>query len=528
MTKNRHQCAPVRKVAKPLVRCAIYTRKSTEERLDLEYNSLDAQRDSAEAYIASQQHDGWVAIEERYDDGGFSGATTERPALSRLLEDIKGGKIDCVVVYKVDRLSRSLLDFARVIGIFDSHGVTFVSVTQQFNTGTPMGRLILNVLLSFAQFERELIAERIRDKIAAQRRRGKWTGGRPVLGYDVDRSGPSPRLVVNADEAARVRRIFTLYLELGTLLPVVKELAKRGWSNKSWTTKRGEQRGGRSFDKSSVYDLLTNPIYTGKLKHKTETFDGEHEAIVETAVFNKVQTQLKQHGKGRGNFLINKHGALLKGLLHCQACNRAMVHTFTGKGTKRYRYYTCMRAIKRGYHDCPSRSLPAAEIERVVVDQIRCIGQDTSMRAEVMRQARANVEHRIAQLQTEQRQTTRQLERHHAEIQDLTVASKPIGLVTARIAELNMQIERGEQRLREILAEVDDAQRELIDEVEVDAAFADFDQVWNALSSREQAAVMRLLVARAEYDPRASSISITFHSTAIRTLATLQQKEDAA
>jgi site-specific DNA recombinase len=184
------------------IRCAIYTRKSTEERLDLEYHSLDAQRDAALAYIASQRHEGWKAVDGQYDDGGFSGGNADRPALLRLLEDIKAGKIDCVVVYKVDRLSRSLLDFARIMGTFDEHSVAFVSVTQQFNTSTPMGRLVLNVLLSFAQFERELIAERIRDKIAAQRRRGKWAGGRPILGYDVDRTGPSPKLVVNATEAA--------------------------------------------------------------------------------------------------------------------------------------------------------------------------------------------------------------------------------------------------------------------------------------------------------------------------------------
>jgi len=190
------------------IRCAIYTRKSSEDGLELEYNSLDAQRDSAEAFIASQKAEGWVALPDRYDDGGYSGGTIERPALAQLLADIQAGKIDCVVVYKVDRLSRSLLDFARIMETFDNHHVSFVSVTQQFNTTHSMGRLTLNVLLSFAQFEREIIGERIRDKIAAQRRKGKWAGGVPVLGYDVDRSGPSPRLVINADEAVRIRKIF--------------------------------------------------------------------------------------------------------------------------------------------------------------------------------------------------------------------------------------------------------------------------------------------------------------------------------
>ncbi len=217
------------KPSTPRVRCAVYTRKSTEDGLQQEFNSLDAQREAAEAFIASQKAEGWVCLPDRYDDGGFSGGNADRPGLKRLMADIENGQVDCVMVYKVDRLSRSLLDFARIMGTFESHDVSFVSVTQQFNTTHSMGRLTLNILLSFAQFEREIIGERIRDKIAAQRRKGKWTGGVPVLGYDVDRSGPSPKLVVNATEAARVRTIFDLYLKLGSLLPVVDQLDERGW-----------------------------------------------------------------------------------------------------------------------------------------------------------------------------------------------------------------------------------------------------------------------------------------------------------
>src|SRR5271163_4242804 len=215
------------------VRCAIYTRKSTEEGLEQEFNSLDAQRESAQAYVASQKHAGWSCLPDRYDDGGFTGGNMHRPALTRLLADIEAGKIDNVLVYKVDRLSRSLLDFAKMIDILDRHHVAFVSVTQQFNTATSMGRLVLNVLLSFAQFEREIISERTRDKIAATRRKGKWAGGHPILGYDIN---PQQfRLVVNDIEADRVRAIFNLYLELRSLLPVVQELASRSWTNKRWT-----------------------------------------------------------------------------------------------------------------------------------------------------------------------------------------------------------------------------------------------------------------------------------------------------
>jgi site-specific DNA recombinase len=250
------------KAVKPTIRCAIYTRKSSEEGLDQEFNSLDAQREAAEAYIVSQKAEGWTALADRYDDGGYSGGSMDRPALDRLLRDIDRGKIDCVVVYKVDRLSRSLLDFARIMERFERHGVSFVSVTQQFNTTHSMGRLTLNILLSFAQFEREIIGERIRDKLAAQARKGKWTGGAPVLGYDVDRTGPSPRLVINAKEAARVREMFRMYLQEASLLPVVRELARRGWVNKRRETKKGRKLGGRPFDKATLYYSGTDHLNT--------------------------------------------------------------------------------------------------------------------------------------------------------------------------------------------------------------------------------------------------------------------------
>src|SRR5256886_853649 len=212
------------------IRCAIYTRKSTEVGLEQNFNSLDAQREACLAYIQSQRHEGWKCLPARYDDGGFTGGNMDRPALKRLLADVEAGRIDCVVAYKLDRLSRSLLDFARIIGIFEKHHVSFVSITQQFNSATSMGRLVLNVLLSFAQFEREIISERTRDKIAATRRKGKWSGGFPVLGYDVDPKGG--RLLVNEDEAAQVRGLFALYLEKQSLVPVVEELDARGWTGK--------------------------------------------------------------------------------------------------------------------------------------------------------------------------------------------------------------------------------------------------------------------------------------------------------
>src|SRR5437879_4388870 len=286
MSRKNHQPAAIR--------CAIYTRKSTEVGLEQDFNSLDAQREACLAYIQSQRHEGWKCLPQRYDDGGFTGGHMDRPALKRLLADDEAGRIDCVVTYKSDRLSRSLLDFARIIGIFEKHHVAFVSITQQFNTATSMGRLVLNVLLSFAQFEREIISERTRDKIAAARRKGKWVGGHPLLGYDVQNS----KLVINEEEAVKVRAIFELYLKHQGMIPVVQELEKLGWLTKRWQTRKGHFRGGQPFTKSSLHHLLTNPVYLGKVKHKKEVHPGEHPAIIPVDIWQQVQNLLGHQSPG--------------------------------------------------------------------------------------------------------------------------------------------------------------------------------------------------------------------------------------
>ena len=310
-----------------VIRCAVYTRKSTEEGLAQEFNSLDAQREAAEAYIASQKHEGWTLVPDAYNDGGFTGANMDRPALRRLLADIEADRIDCVLVYKVDRLSRSLLDFARIVEIFEKHRVSFVSVTQQLNSSSSMGRLTLNILLSFAQFEREMIAERTRDKMSAARRKGKWVGGIPVLGYDVDPRGG--RLVVNPDEAGQVQAIFKVYAESRSLIPAVRELNRRGWTTKKWTTKDGREHTGQQFTKNGLYRLLTNVIYTGQVNHKGTIYPGEHAPIVDAATWERVQERLRGNGVDGGREVRNRYGALLRGLLHCDACQTAMVHTYT-------------------------------------------------------------------------------------------------------------------------------------------------------------------------------------------------------
>jgi DNA invertase Pin-like site-specific DNA recombinase len=291
------------------VRCAIYTRKSSEEGLDMEFNSLDAQRESCEAYVTSQKQEGWLLVPDRYDDGGFSGGTLERPALKRLMADVEAGRVDCIVVYKIDRLSRALMDFARLVEVFDAHKVTFVSITQSFNTTTSMGRLTLNILLSFAQFEREVIGERIRDKFAASRKRGMWMGGMPPLGYDVIER----KLVVNPAEAELVRLIFRRYLELGSATEVVRELAAAGHQTKSWTTQGGKERQGGRIDKGMLYKLLANRIYLGEAVHKGVSYPGEHEALINQTTWDRVHQILAQNAQRRGSVNRETTPALLKG-----------------------------------------------------------------------------------------------------------------------------------------------------------------------------------------------------------------------
>ena len=510
------------------IRCAIYTRKSTDEGLDQDFNSLDAQREAAENFIKSQREEGWLCLPERYDDGGFSGGNMERPALKRLLTDIEAGKIDCIVVYKVDRLSRSLLDFTRLMETLDRHNVSFVSVTQQFNTTHSIGRLTLNILLSFAQFEREIISERTRDKIAAMRRKGKWSGGVPMLGYDVAPDGG--KLLANEAEAAQVRTIFELYLKHQALVATVKELDTRGWTTKSWTTRKGRERVGRLFTKSSLFKLLTNIIYLGKITLGREVFEGEHPAIVDAQVFRRAQALLRRNGRSGGKHVRGRFGALLKGLVHCVPCDCSMVHNHTTRNsngaTKRYRYYVCLNAQKRGWHNCPSKAVPAAELEKFVVDQIRCIGKDSALLAETIRQTHTQGQKQVAEVETEKDRLEQELIRLDAKLRRLASKAGETDEATNEMAELQERIQADERRATELREKIIRLSRQIIDERELASALSLFDPVWDTLSPREQRRVLQLLIERVDYDGEKSTVSITFHSTGIKTLADELNVED--
>lgn len=350
--------APVNKPVIRKLRCAVYTRKSSEEGLNMEFNSLDAQREACEAYVASQRPEGWIPVPDRYDDGGISGATLERPALKRLLRDIEAGLVDVVVVYKIDRLSRSLMDFSRLVDVFDANNVTFVSVTQSFSTTTSMGRLTLNILLSFAQFEREVIGERIRDKFAASRKKGMWMGGYIPLGYRLE----NRKLLVEESEAATVRMIFERFLTIGSATTLAKELHSEGVT----------MRNGRRVDKGYLYKLLNNRIYVGEAVHKGTAYPGEHAAIITMDVWEKVRSILAESPRKRAAQSRRQTPALLKGLLFGPT-GSAMSPTHTRKGGKLYRYYVSQTVLKQGRDACPVGRLPAAEIEAAVIDQLRIL-----------------------------------------------------------------------------------------------------------------------------------------------------------
>ena len=352
------------------LRCAIYTRKSSEEGLEQEFNSLHAQREACEAFVASQRSEGWVLVRDQYDDGGLSGGTLERPGLQRLMEDIEEGLIDVVVVYKIDRLSRSLMDFSKLVEVFDRNGVTFVSVTQSFNTTTSMGRLTLNILLSFAQFEREVTAERIRDKFAASRKKGIWMGGNIPFGYDLQ----NRKLVINPTEAAILRQLYARFIKTGSATTLVKELQVEGITNKA----------GRPFDKGGLYRLLNNRVYLGEAVHKGNSYQGEHEAIIEQDLWDKVQAILQVSPRKRANNTRAQTPAPLKGLIFT-ASGVAMTPSSTKKGTRRYRYYVSMDTIKTRdvVDDGSPHRLAADVVETAVITEIRRIIRTPETTAQV-------------------------------------------------------------------------------------------------------------------------------------------------
>jgi len=469
-------------IAPKAVRCGIYTRKSVVKGLEQDFNSLDAQREACEAYVAAQKGQGWEALPERFDDGGFSGGTTERPALRRLMDRVEAGHVDAVIVYRTDRLSRSLLDFSTLLSTLERHEVAYVSVTEQFNTAAPSGRLMLNLLASFAEYERALISERTRDKMCAARQKGKWTGGIPVLGYDVHPDGG--RLVVNDAEAERVRAIFDLYRQLASLSATCRELRERGWERKRWMTRRGTEAGGGFLAKNGLHNLLSNPIYLGKVRHQGTLYEGEHEAIVDAAVFEAVGRLLRSQGHKRSAATRNTHGSFLKGVLWCSHCGCRMIHSTTRRGSRVYRYYVCRKAQAEGWATCPAPSVVAGKLEEAVLGEIRAAVQSPDLLLATLAEARTLRERTLTDLD-------RQLEIAEA---TLSNGAGP------------QEKKHAERRRDRLLAERERLADHRVTQRDLDAAITDFHPLWDALTYREQAELASLLVERIDWDGEAIEV----------------------
>jgi len=385
-----------------------------------------------------------------------------------------------------------------------------------------MGRLVLNVLLSFAQFEREIIAERTRDKMAATRRKGKWSGGTPVLGYDLDPRGR--RLHVNDEEAQRVRALFALYLEHQALLPVVQELARRGWVGKRWQTRHGRPRGGRPFDKTSLYRLLTNVLYAGKVRYKDEIHDGEQPALIDADTFGRVQALLRSHGPEVGPPSLQRFTALLKGLLRCVVCDCAMTpaHT-TRKGGLRYRYYTCVHAQKSGWQNCPTKSIPAQPIEQLVVEQIQRLGRDPVVLEQLLTTVRQQDEARVSEWEKERVGLERDLLHGQSEVRKLLAevgSGTSSNAAVTHLAELQARLAHIEQRLTRLRGQMEAWQQERLDQTAATEALSGLLPAWDGMTPPEQARVVRLLVARVDYDGKHGKASISFQPLGLKTLAT--------
>jgi site-specific DNA recombinase len=499
----------------PQVRVAVYTRQSVAS--ELEFGSIDAQRESVEAYVASQRSEGWVTLPDRYDDHGFSGGNIDRPAFQRLLADVEAGKVDVVATYKIDRASRSLTDFTAFMATLERRGVGFVSTTQSFDTRTSMGRLTLNILASFSQFERETIAERTRDKIAATRKKGLWTGGRPPLGYDIR----DKQLVVNASEAQAVTAIFQTYLEQGGLVATVAELARRGVTNKSWTNRGGKQVRGRPFDKTSLRGLLTNPVLLGKVRCGTDLVDAKHDAIVDPGLFAEVQAALRDH-RHVARTTPGKWGAILSGILHCGRCGAAMTHAANIRGNRTHRYYVCQTSMKQGAAACPGSRAPAGELEEVVLGRIRAIGRDPEVLVATIRAAR---EARLAQqpeLVAEARRITNERTDLAGQRKNLLDALAGGGVaanaIAGRLGEVDQQMAKLQARHAEVTAQLAAIQNDTVDEAALREALKQFTPVWDELIPRERARLLRLLVEEVSYNGAAGELEIRFRPNGIRGL----------
>ncbi len=499
---------------KPLKWVAIYTRKSTDENLGGDFTSLDSQREYCQAFIKSREAEGWRVFPVEYNDPGFTGGNMDRPGLKHLLSDARQGKFQAVVTYKYDRLSRNTKDFLHILDIFDKHGIVYVSVTQPIDTGSSVGRLMRSILVDFSQFERELISERTRDKRAAMAKKGKWAGGPPVLGYDADEE--TKKLHINATEAKQVRLLYETYLKTKSLSKTAILINKLGLRMKKWTTRKGNVHGGRRFNKGNLDYVLRNPVYIGKISHKGEVHQGEHKGIVEPAVYERVLRMLAANGKTNSSPNQDKHNFLLRGLVRCGACGQQMTPNFAYSKGRKYFYYKCVSVNKLDKTACPTKSAPARELERLVLDRIAFLGKQKKIVDDVVERARQMTGTELPAKKQERVRLIAEIGRQEAEVGNITAilaAQGPtapqyralmdkLGVVQSRREELEKQV----QKLDCDVVELESRQ---IDAEIIRRNLESFSGFYTKLTPPQQKELLALLVGEVIYDTQASKIKLT-------------------
>jgi site-specific DNA recombinase len=499
-----------------IVRVAAYCRRSVEK-AELQFGSIEAQREAIAGYVTSRQALGWTLLPAHYDDRGISGATLERPDFQRLMRDVDAGLVDVIAVYKFDRLSRNFVDFVQLIQRLEHQHIGVVSTTESIDTSTDIGRLLLNVMASFAEFSRKQGAERVRHKMLAARLRGQWQGGRVSLGYDsVDK-----RLVVNAAEAADVVAIFQTFARTRSLVGTLRELERRGIRNKSWTGKRGQRVKGTGFTKNSLTHLLTNVLYAGKMRAGKEEVDGDHDVIVPAALWDEVQAIFAEGKVAPGRPERQAWSGLLTGILKCAACGSSMVPNYSTKGTKRYGYYTCQRQKSHGAAACPGSRVPQDVVEAAVVERLMAIGRDPSLVAEAVQAAHAEITSRRAELAQDARRFGTEVHRLKAERDELVAATVRDGGadVRSKLDAVRDALSEAQARAAAVRDELAALKASDLDEDALRRAIESFTPVWAELFPAERERLIRLLVDRVSIDAGTGDMAIAFHASGIAELA---------
>lgn len=499
---------------KPVKWCAIYTRKSTDENLGGDFTSLDSQREYCEAFIKSREAEGWRAYPVEYNDPGFSGGNMDRPGLKRLLGDARQGRFQVVVTYKYDRLSRNTKDFLQVLETFDRNGVAFVSVTQPIDTGSSVGRLMRSILMDFAQFERELISERTRDKRAAMAKKGMWPGGQPPLGYDADPD--TKKLKVNPAEAKQVRTLYETYLQTKSLSKAATLANKQGLRMKRFLTREGHWRGGRRFNKSSLDYVLRNPVYIGRLRHKDADYPGEQKGIVDPAIYERTLRQLAHNGERKTSPNQDKHNFLLRGLVRCGSCGSLMTPNFAYSKGRKYFYYKCVSVNQLDKTACPTKSAPARELERLVIERLAYLGKNKTVVEEVVERARRMTGSELPAKKQERVQLIARIGRQEAEVANITAilaaqgqAAPQYRALMDKLGQIQGEREALEKQVQRLDCEIVELETRQIDAEVLRRNLERFSSVFSDLAPEQRKRLVALLVSEVVYDAQASKMKLT-------------------